>query len=717
MNKILSLQPLKNSNDLRSFRKFVDNCNVQLRSLNSLGVSSANYGKILCPMLLKFIPSDLLLDYNKLQQNGSGSDIQQLLLFLMQSLTAREQTYTMNKSSFELYDCRQETKSNFSREHRSHKQQNQKSFHTACELLTAPVKENKDKIKLSCIFWDSMTHNSNECKYVINLSSEERKNILLRKGACFNCLKVAKHLSRNCPMNKTKCEICSGLHHKFFCFKQQKREIESISTDLANQNTGEVFLQTLTVYIENGNSKQLIRAILDTGSQKSYISEYAAKFIGLKSIGKETITHGLFGGHKITEVHDKYLINLCSYDGKYSFNMEVNDQKNICLGISRINDSRVLQKLATLNVFISDSSANNKIYLFEKHSDEIHILLGCDIVGKLFTGEVKQLSEGLTAVNTHLGWTVMGKLSNESKFKSENSLLVHSLLTNREKISDLWELDSLGIKDPSEKRSKLELQVLALKHCENTILRDDEGRYIVSIPWTEGSGKFEDHYSLAKGRLEKTVKTLKFTGRLFDYDQVFVDWEKEGIIEKIAQDEPNKLLNYHSKQAPEHLEKAAEKLKDSMFVDNCVASVDSSEELKSFQRDSTELLTLGKFDLSGWRHSDIEPNFDFRDNRQESGPQEIQIMGSMKEDTFSISYREIDIERKFEAWKKQLMEIQNIRFPENYRISILKMRTCHYDFFVMQRNHPMIDMTFIYLLYFLPIIQLSKLALIISTHS
>ncbi|GFR21826.1 integrase catalytic domain-containing protein [Trichonephila clavata] len=220
--------------------------------------------------------------------------------------------------------------------------------------------------------------------------------------------------------------------------------------------------------------------------------------------------------------------------------MEVNDQKTICLGISRINNSSILQKLATLNIFISNSSANNKLCLFEKHSDEIHILLGSGIVGKLFIGEVKQLSEGLTAVNTRLGWTVMGKLSNESKFKSENSLLVHSLLTNREKISDLWKLDSLGIKDPSEKRSKLELQDLALKHFENTILRDDEGRYIVSINWIEGSGKLEDHYSLAKGRLEKTVKTLKFTGRLFDYEQVFVDWEKEGIIEKIAQNEPNK---------------------------------------------------------------------------------------------------------------------------------------------------------------------------------
>ncbi|GFY44460.1 transposon Ty3-G Gag-Pol polyprotein [Trichonephila inaurata madagascariensis] len=279
-------------------------------------------------MLLKLIPSDLVLDYNKLQQKDSGSDIQQLLSFLTQSLTAREQTYTTNKSSFELCNRRHEMKSNFSPEPRSYKQQNQKSFHTASELLAAPVKENKNKINLICIFCDSMTHNSNECEYVINMSLEERKNILLRKGACFNCLKISKHLSRNCPNNKTKCEICSGLHHKFFCFKQQKRELGSMSTDLANQNTGDVFLQTLAVFIEKGNSKQLVKAMLAT----------------------------------------------------------------------------------------------------------------------------------------------------------ENSLLVHSLLTNREKISDLWELDSLGINDPSEKKSKLELQDLALKHFENTVLRDDEGIQDLKVP-------------------------------------------------------------------------------------------------------------------------------------------------------------------------------------------------------------------------------------------
>ncbi|GFV66015.1 uncharacterized protein TNCV_4086901 [Trichonephila clavipes] len=116
------------------------------------------------------------------------------------------------------------------------------------------------------------------------------------------------------------------------------------------------------------------------------------------------------------------------------------------------------------------------------------------------------------------------------------------------------------------------------------------------------------------------------------------------------------ILNHHFKQAPEHLE-AAEKLKDSMYVDYCLASVDSSKELESFQRDSTELLALGKFDLRGWRHSDIESNFDFQDNQQKSDPQEIQVLGLMwnvKEDTFPISYRETESK---EVTKRRILSL------------------------------------------------------------
>ncbi|GFU84539.1 integrase catalytic domain-containing protein [Trichonephila clavipes] len=187
-----------------------------------------------------------------------------------------------------------------------------------------------------------------------------------------------------------------------------------------------------------------------------------------------------------------------------------------------------------------------------------------------------------------------------------------------------------------------------------------------------------------------------------------------------------------------------------MYVDNCVASVDSSEELESFQRDSTELLALGKFDLRGCRHSDIESNFDFQDNQQKYDPQEIQVLGLMwnvKEDTLSISYREteskeevtkrrilslahrifdpigftchftlipkllieecwkietswnsklqIDIERKFERWKNQLIEIQDIKIPR--RLSKLDFKDLNLSLQVFcDANHHTLDKTFVY---------------------
>ncbi|GFX57540.1 integrase catalytic domain-containing protein [Trichonephila clavipes] len=125
------------------------------------------------------------------------------------------------------------------------------------------------------------------------------------------------------------------------------------------------------------------------------------------------------------------------------------------------------------------------------------------------------------------------------------------------------------------------------------------------------------------------------------------------------------VLNHHFKQAPEHLEKAAEKLIDSMFVDNCVASVDSSEELESFQRDSTELVTESKEEVTKRRIISLAHRF--FDPIGFSCPitliTELLIEESWKIETSWNSKLQIDIERKFEKWKNQLIEIQDLKIP------------------------------------------------------
>ncbi|GFU13492.1 uncharacterized protein TNCV_937961 [Trichonephila clavipes] len=84
------------------------------------------------------------------------------------------------------------------------------------------------------------------------------------------------------------------------------------------------------------------------------------------------------------------------------------------------------------------------------------MLLGADIIGNLLIGdEVKHLKGGLVAVNTHLGWTVMGKMKMENE-RHSNVLL--SLHVSDNCIKDLWSLDVLGIKDPFEKKTRIELE-------------------------------------------------------------------------------------------------------------------------------------------------------------------------------------------------------------------------------------------------------------------
>lgn len=68
-------------------------------------------------------------------------------------------------------------------------------------------------------------------------------------------------------------------------------------------------------------------------------------------------------------------------------------------------------------------------------------------------------------------------------------------------------------------------------------------------------------------------------------------------------------LNYHLEKVPDRLRTTAKKLQNSLYVNNCVASVDTIEHLKTFQSEATEIMNLGHFVLRGW-----ETNIDVHDN-------------------------------------------------------------------------------------------------------
>ncbi|GBM62685.1 hypothetical protein AVEN_257281-1 [Araneus ventricosus] len=230
----------------------------------------------------------------------------------------------------------------------------------------------------------------------------------------------------------------------------------------------------------------------------------------LKCVGEQTVTHELFGGLKRRENHKKYSIELRNTENNFSCNVEVMDQSKICASFPKLKDPKNIEELKQLGTFASDICLNENLCLYENDPKEIHILLGADTAARLFTGEIKNLSSDLIAMSTKLGWTVIGR----------------SRITKN---------------DSSKEAAK--------EHFEHSVKRDNEGRYIVSLPWIHDHPPLPDGRKIAERRLNSCIKALERAKKLVDYDDVFQDWQKEGIIEEV---DPMKGIKQGQHFVPHH---------------------------------------------------------------------------------------------------------------------------------------------------------------------
>ncbi|GFW78801.1 uncharacterized protein TNCV_4262211 [Trichonephila clavipes] len=120
-----------------------------------------------------------------------------------------------------------------------------------------------------------------------------------------------------------------------------------------------------------------------------------------------------------------------------SVKSSVLSEKKICGFTSKIEDKRILNELKNKEIILSDLNCKET---------EIGLLIGADNIGKL-TGNLIEFDSGLTAIETKLGWTVIGKVCSNDKnvMLTTSSLHVRNVCVS---VKELWELDVLGITDP-----------------------------------------------------------------------------------------------------------------------------------------------------------------------------------------------------------------------------------------------------------------------------
>lgn len=149
--------------------------------------------------------------------------------------------------------------------------------------------------------------------------------------------------------------------------------------------------------------EKIVSAIFDTASQRSYIRTDIARELGYVSLGELKVSHSLFGGIKSgSKIHNMFKIHIQNLDESYACNFSAMNRDTICAPIASIKRDAWVDELQAKNINLTDIGGK---------SNSIEVLIGADVAGKLLTGRKCDLKNGLTAIETRLGWTVLGKLS------------------------------------------------------------------------------------------------------------------------------------------------------------------------------------------------------------------------------------------------------------------------------------------------------------------
>lgn len=392
------------------------------------------------------------------------------------------------------------------------------------------------------------------------------------------CLKEG-HFVKDCKANK-RCYFCKGNHNSILCFKKFEKiglkiqlvkdkselseyedsdntDIESedeinyskyenesytndyeinpeseeeessliskITAETNNNVDNDTLLMTISVEVKKENNLCNTYAFLDSGSQKSFITENLAKKLSIEPTLKKELNINTFGNSSYKSIKTwNTEIELKLTDGSY-------------LPIKVLVVPTIAQKIQLVKTPQKLWKSKNNIEI-KKVIPEI--LIGSDFYWKICLPTEQNLPSGFYSLKTKLGNMIVGngKLSYNSKILNNLSLICHNM-TIEDKLRDFWSLEQIGIQDSP----LINDDDLALKNFQKTILQKDK-RYFVQWPFKKENINLSNNFGICFGRLQSSLKKLKFDNKIEDYDIIIKEQLDKGIIEEVTFTKHNEAI-------------------------------------------------------------------------------------------------------------------------------------------------------------------------------
>ncbi|XP_075151028.1 uncharacterized protein LOC142225136 [Haematobia irritans] len=404
-----------------------------------------------------------------------------------------------------------------------------------------------------CTLCPKEFHIIRKCPKFLKMDPSQRFSEIKANGMCINCFSKV-HTVKSCN-SKYSCRFCNKKHntllHKPQNEKPNSTELNpsaavfpSTSSSIQSTSRNEtvhscfstssrgVLLGTALVKICHSGLTYTARALVDSGSEGTFVSQKLFNILKLPFRRTSANISGL--NNTVSAAVQK----------ECSFVLGSNTDENIAIFTTALVVPHLSGNLPSRTFEIESLSKLPNIPFADPRfyeSSTIDVLLGGDILPSIMLPGLKRdICGSLMAQETIFGWILTGPIPDTSGDISPNIVSYFCEISLDKEISRFWEIEDL----PRKKFISASDQF-----CEDfyvrTTTRNNEGRYIVALPFKES---YPNDVDLGQSKKIAMAQYFRNEARLIrtpafkeEYDNVLAEYI---TLDHMSLVSPNSIPNY-----------------------------------------------------------------------------------------------------------------------------------------------------------------------------
>ncbi|XP_036347096.1 uncharacterized protein LOC118756438, partial [Rhagoletis pomonella] len=530
LTEITNLQPIRRES-AANLRSLIDSVTASLRALEQLGRPVAHWDDWLIYTVVHKLDSASVRAWElSISSNNTLPTFDDLRIFIENQTKSLEvvQSFADSKPSNLQSKDTTTTKS---------KQHGLKGYHTT--EASCPCCSSKHYILF--------------CTDFRNQTPQQRYKTVQQASLCMNCLRSG-HKAHQCS-SKRRCQKCNSAHHTMiheYCANNQptppatmksssasnQSPISTYNASITQQTSSvvpPVLLGTALVELHsNTGHTMVLRALLDSGAEATFISEYVVSQLKLSKSPLRIPLNGANGQRLATTTGSV----------EFSLRSTISTFEMRCTAL-------VLPRVGNLSPSVNYHPEHFKPFWDLKLADPkfnisgaIDVILSAGDYATIMLNDIKRSpNTNVIAQNTQLGWVIFGSLpergnsSMKAAYDCYCTRLEVDVLLRR-----FWEQEEVAVQQTLTKD-----EIFCNEFFESTTQRTETGRYVVRLPVKNESGLSQlsstreaalSLLSTMERRLNRDASVRKL------YHDFMSEYYKLGHMELVGNDRLNGRVSY-----------------------------------------------------------------------------------------------------------------------------------------------------------------------------